>query len=205
MDMEVTEASSAFAKDANQQIADLQRQIYEYKGLLENATDNTRQDINKTLPCTKKMLADLQHQIKDTTEVLRRSERTRTPTERMAAYQREETTKKEKRLIGLYEHWKVQSNITHSSSSSYVAAKRAELVAKEAEYIILLEETKQKEKIEEQHKKELEIQLSELERLQAGKDVKAARARLETYDREIIQMTDIQPVETEQHLLKSLY
>ena len=47
---------------------------------------------------------------------------------------------------------------------------------------------KQKEKIrlmEEQHKKEIYLQKSELERLQVEKDMGAARARLEVYDREI--------------------
>lgn len=62
------------------------------------------------------------------------------------------------------------------------------------------EERKQKERIkalEEQHKKQLETERSELERLQAEKDVEAARARLEAYDREI-PMNDIQSVKSEQ-------
>ncbi|KAF3698301.1 hypothetical protein EXN66_Car013982 [Channa argus] len=118
--MEVTEASSAFAKVTNQQIADLQRENYEYKGSFENATDNTRQDMNKTLRCKEKMPADLQHQIKDTTEVLRCSERTRAPSERMAAYQREEMTEKEKRLISLYEQWKIQVRKARDTQSDTV-------------------------------------------------------------------------------------
>lgn len=79
------------------------------------------------------------------------------------------------------------------SMSSIVAAKRAdaaaELAAKEAEYEVVLKEEKQKERIqllEEQQKKELEFQKSELERLKAEKDVKAARARLEVYNQEVM-------------------
>ncbi|CAI5689637.1 unnamed protein product [Oreochromis niloticus] len=75
---------------------------------------------------------------------------------------------------------------------SVVAVKRAEaaaeLAAKEAEYEVLLEEEKQKEKIqllEERQRKELEPQRRELEKLKAEKDLKAARARLRTYEREI--------------------
>ena len=54
--------------------------------------------------------------------------------------------------------------------------------AKEAEYKSVQEENKQKEQIkalEEQHKKELEIERFELERLRAQRDVEAAPARLE--------------------------
>ncbi|XP_048838156.1 uncharacterized protein LOC125712289 [Brienomyrus brachyistius] len=78
------------------------------------------------------------------------------------------------------------------SASSVIAGKRAEaateLAAKEVEYEVLLEEEKQKEKIqllEERQNKELEIQKRELQRLKAEKEVKAARARLMTYDQEI--------------------
>ncbi|KAK3519921.1 hypothetical protein QTP70_007773 [Hemibagrus guttatus] len=40
---------------------------------------------------------------------LRRSARSRNPTERMLAFQREEAHKREKRLIHLYEQWKIQA------------------------------------------------------------------------------------------------
>ncbi|XP_051792767.1 uncharacterized protein LOC127530320 [Acanthochromis polyacanthus] len=237
-------------------------------------------------------------------EKLRRSGRTRIPTERMLAFQKEEAQKREKRLIHLYEQWKTQArkareqlksdipesqiaalidtlekgrdDVTslytdirshlapsgetrrrvdacdavtkdivkiayeriagiedydseavklrlcellkrdyarsvygstvspsshHSGSSpslysvnSFVAAKRAdaaaELAAKEAEYEMLLEEVKQKEKIqllEEQQKKDLEAQKRELERLKAEKDIRAARARLGVYNQEVMQ------------------
>lgn len=45
---------------------------------------------------------------------------------------------------------------------------------------------------------ELESQRSELERLQAERDVKAGRARLEVYNREMVQMGDLQSVKIEQ-------
>ena len=81
-----------------------------------------------------------------------------------------------------------------------MAAKRAEaaaeLAAKEAHYKIMQEEIKQKEEIrpmEEQHKRELEMQQSQLERLQIERDMEEARARLEIYDREIKQENVYQP------------
>ncbi|KAJ8011110.1 hypothetical protein DPEC_G00054780 [Dallia pectoralis] len=86
------------------------------------------------------------------------------------------------------------------SMSSMVAAKRtdaaAELAAKEAEYEVLLQEEKQKERIqllEEQQKRELELQKRELERLKAERDVKAARARLEVYNQEVMLESNVCP------------
>lgn len=67
------------------------------------------------------------------------------------------------------------STIPHPHTSKR-ADGAAELAAKEAKYKIAQEERKQKEKIkalEEQHKKELGIQRSELECLQAEKDMEA--------------------------------
>ncbi len=63
----------------------------------------------------------------------------------------------------------------------------AELAAKEAEYATIMEEKEQREKIlllEEKQKKELDAQRSEFERLQAIKELRAAKARLELYDKE---------------------
>ncbi|RXN18705.1 hypothetical protein ROHU_025998 [Labeo rohita] len=77
------------------------------------------------------------------------------------------------------------------SLNSILMAKRieaaAELAAKEAEYATIMEEKEQREKIqllEEKQKKELDAQKSEFERLQAIKEVRAARARLDVYDKE---------------------
>ncbi|RXN17092.1 stress response nst1 [Labeo rohita] len=77
------------------------------------------------------------------------------------------------------------------SLNSILMAKRieatAELAAKEAEYATIMEEKEQREKVqllEEKQKKELDAQISEFERLQAIKEVRAARARLEVYDKE---------------------
>lgn len=63
----------------------------------------------------------------------------------------------------------------------------ADLAAKEAEYEAVLKEMKQKEKIqylEEQQRKQLEAEKRQLEHLQAEKDVKAGRARLQVYSQE---------------------
>ncbi|RXN30619.1 actin cytoskeleton-regulatory complex pan1-like protein [Labeo rohita] len=95
------------------------------------------------------------------------------------------------RLRGLLEHDYAQSiygstaasKRSQRSSVSQLTAKRAdaaaELAAKEAEYEIVLEEQRQQERIkalEEEHKKQMAAQTSELERLKVQKDVKAARA-----------------------------
>lgn len=56
------------------------------------------------------------------------------------------------------------------------------------------EERKQKEKIR-MMEEQLDIQKSELERLQAETDMEAARVRLEIYKREIKQETDSQPIQ----------
>lgn len=93
------------------------------------------------------------------------------------------------RLHGLLEHDYAQSiygstaasNRSQRSSASQLTAKRAdaaaELAAKEAEYEIVLEEQRQQERIkalEEEHKKQMAAQTSEMERLKAQRDVKAA-------------------------------
>ncbi|XP_026015330.1 uncharacterized protein LOC113016608 [Astatotilapia calliptera] len=56
----------------------------------------------------------------------------------------------------------------------------AELAAKEVEFEGLLEEERQMEKIEEQHRK-MEVEKRRLERLQAEKNLRAARAKLQVY------------------------
>ncbi|KAL6463232.1 hypothetical protein MHYP_G00276230 [Metynnis hypsauchen] len=82
---------------------------------------------------------------------------------------------------------------SHHSVTSCLAAKRADaaadVAAKEAMYEVLLEENRQKEKIqhlEQQHKHALEAQKRELEWLQAEKDLKAAQARLGVYSQEAV-------------------
>lgn len=305
--MEDSQTTSVISRDINKHITDLQREFEECKHLLQNESENKRQDIKETIKFKEKQLADLQNKVHSMSDVARRSERIKVPTEMMLEYQREEASKKERRLVNLYKQWKAQarktrerlmsgvietqlssladdlekgrddvmrfytelrsyvapsadlwrkidaceavthdimkiiferltgidgdfdaeherghlrelldreyalsiygstaanSSISHHSSSSYRASKRvdaaAELAAREAEYKTAQEERKQKERIkalEEQHKKEIEIQRTELEHLQAEKDVKA---RLEAYDREIKQMDDAQPIKREQ-------
>lgn len=94
-----------------------------------------------------------------------------------------------------------KSNILSSQHSitSCMATKcadtAAELAAKEAEYEVLLKEEKQKEwirQLEEQHRRDLDSQKHELERLCAEKNVKVARARFDTYNQEAAQETIIQ-------------
>lgn len=309
LNMEGSQGLSVSPTDINEQIAELKGEIEDSKALLQIESENKRQNIKETIIYKEKLLADLQCKAQSTSVVPRRSERVKMPTEKMIAYQRESISKKEKKLLTLYEQWKMNvretrqklksditetqmanladiieqgkddilniyteirnhmaptsdlrrkidsceavtrdlikiilerisgvdgdfdaererdrlrdlldydyalsiygstaaaSHKTHHSSASYLASKRAdaaaELAAKEAEYRIVQEEQRQKEKIkalEEQHNKAMEIQKSELERLQAEKDVKAAQARLEAYDREISQLSDAQSVKSE--------
>ncbi|XP_042626645.1 uncharacterized protein LOC122147619 [Cyprinus carpio] len=83
------------------------------------------------------------------------------------------------------------SNSSHRSVISSLEAKRvdaaAEVAAKQAAYDVLLEESKQREKIkrlEAQHKRALDVEVKELERIQAQRDLKAAQAKLEIYNQE---------------------
>lgn len=294
--------------DLKEQIQKLQTEIQENRGLLaqEAYEGLSRQELKETIECKEKQIAELQLKMDDGNELTlpRHSERSRVPTEKMLAYQSDELRKREKRLLSLYEKWKIQirtsrenlkkditenelatmtdmlereineimkaydeireratpstelrrkidaceavtkdiikivyerisaidefdaererhrlrqllaqdyaysiygtasqSGVSQHSESAFIAAKRvdaaAELAAKEVQYKIMQEERKQAEKIrimEEQHRKELDMQRSELERLQAERDMEAARARLEIYDREIKQETDRQPI-----------
>ena len=127
--MEGTQASSVSHMYINEQIVCLQMEIQDYKGLLQNASENTRQDIQQTFQCKEKMLAELQCKVQNTTDELLRSVRSKVPTEKMLAYQKEEVSKKEKRLISSYEQWKTQareareklkSDITEAHMSSLV-------------------------------------------------------------------------------------
>ncbi len=89
----------------------------------------------------------------------------------------------------------VSQDISNSSRRSVVSnleAKHldavAEVAAKQAAYNVLMEESKQKEKIkqlEEQRKKALEVELKELAQIQAQKDLKEAQAKLEVYSQEV--------------------
>ncbi|XDV25914.1 hypothetical protein PO909_029740 [Leuciscus waleckii] len=87
---------------------------------------------------------------------------------------------------------KTSNYSSHRSVVSSLEAKRvdaaAELAAKQAAYNEYCEESKQKEKIkqlEEQHKRALDVDLKELEQIQAQKDLKAAQAKLEVYNQEV--------------------
>ncbi|KAK2846852.1 hypothetical protein Q5P01_009851 [Channa striata] len=118
--------------------------------------------------------------------------------ERLAAIDDYDAEREWQRLHQLLAHEHARSIYgTASQSSRYsetssIAVKRidaaAELAVKEAQYKITQEEMKQKEKLrdmEEKHKRELDAQKSELERLQAEKEIQAARAKLEVYDKEM--------------------
>ncbi len=306
--MEESQAASVSQMDMNEQITSLQQEIQDLKDSLKDEIED-RQNIKDSITCKEQILTELQNKAQSMSDLPRRSERVKVQTEKMITFQREEMSKKEKRLTTLYEQWKKQvretrerlklditdkemseladiieqrrndvlklyseirnqmapssdirrkidacdaithdivriilerlsgvdedfdaerertrlrgllehdfarsiygstaaSNRSQRSSSSQLTAKRAdaaaELAAKEAEYEIVLEEQRQQEKIkalEEEHKKQMAAQTSELERLKAQKDVKAARARFEAYNRELSQVDDVQSIKCEQ-------
>ncbi|GAA6081879.1 uncharacterized protein LOC122883133 [Tachysurus ichikawai] len=91
-------------------------------------------------------------------EELHRSGRQRTLTEKMHAYKKEEAMKKERRLIQLYEQWKDLARNTREELKTDIS--------------------------ESQLRK---IEAHKCEKLKAGKDLKAARARLQAYDKEMTQ------------------
>lgn len=76
---EETQASFVSPKDVNEH---WQKEIHECKGFLQNATENPKQDIEETIKCKEKILADLQYKVQSTADVLRRSERIKMQTEK---------------------------------------------------------------------------------------------------------------------------
>ena len=294
--------------DIKEHMHKLRTKIQERSGLLLQAEHEglSQKELKEDIESKEEQLAELQVKMDDAYGLPRRSEQPSAPTEKMLIYQKEELSKKEKRLLSLYEQWKMlirkskqnlktniseaelatmadniekgmndiikvysemrvhatpstelrrkmdaceavtsdllrviyerlsaidgefdadierqhlhqlhandyaysvygsasQSGASHRSETASIVAKRidaaAELAAKEAQFKIIQVELKQKEKIrtmEEQHRKELDMQRSELERIQAEKDMEAAPARLMIYDREIRMETDIQPTQ----------
>nr|XP_055041009.1 uncharacterized protein LOC129428127 [Misgurnus anguillicaudatus] len=102
---------------------------------------------------------------------------------------------------------RISSKPSQSSLNSVLRAKQieaaAELAAKEAEYAAIIEEREQRKRIqllEEKQRQELNAEKSELQTLQAVREVRAARARLEVYDREETIHSGNQNSELQQHV-----
>ena len=74
----------------------------------------------------------------DLPEGLRRSERARNPTEKMRVHQDEEAKKKEKKLLSMYEKWKLQIRKARDQLKTYM---------QESELWLLIDELK-KDKID---------------------------------------------------------
>lgn len=99
-----------------------------------------------------------------------------------------------------------QCLVRHFKHCSQKELAAAELAAKEAEFKIVQEEIKQKEKIremEEQYRRELEVGNSELKRLEAEKEMIAANAKYMIYDREIKRNMDNQQIAAAKHAIQS--
>lgn len=88
--------------DIEDQITSLQEELNVLKDSLQNESEN-RQDIKDAITSKEQILSELLNKVHSTLVISRRSERVKAPTERMVIYQKEVTSKKEKRLLTLYE------------------------------------------------------------------------------------------------------
>lgn len=113
-----------------EQINKLQAEIEENKRLLNQRDEEglSWQELKALTKTEKEELVELRHKMNETEEIQIpcRSERKIVPTERFLAYQREEQSKKEKRLLSLYEQRKIQirstkENLTQSTSDMELA------------------------------------------------------------------------------------
>lgn len=78
-------------------------------------------------------MADLQNKAQSMLDVARRSERIKVPTERMLEYQKEEASKKERRLVNLYEQWKAQARETRERLKSDITETQLSSLADDLE------------------------------------------------------------------------
>ena len=82
-----------------------------------------RQCLKETNEAKQQSLTDLQGRLNkddNAPEGLRRSERTRNPTEKMRALQYDEVKKKEKRLLATYEQWKLHTRKARDQLKTYM-------------------------------------------------------------------------------------
>ncbi|KAJ8369493.1 hypothetical protein SKAU_G00095210 [Synaphobranchus kaupii] len=174
--------------ELEEQIDSLKQEMQDLKSALQGEAETSeRQRLEEAIQAKEQTLIYLEGELEEAdeeTQGLRRSSRRRNPTEKMHALQTEVAEKKVKGLLCMYDQWKIlvrtarnqlKSDIPESElgllidtlvKTSRVEA-AAELAAKEAEYEMQFEEQKQK---------------CVLERLQAEREVRAARARLEVYN-----------------------
>ncbi|XP_042073472.1 uncharacterized protein LOC121813652 [Haplochromis burtoni] len=70
--------------------------------------EDPEEDINEQFANKEQILNEPQDKAQSNSAIPRRSERAKVPTEKMITYQKEEISKKEKRLLTLYEQWKIR-------------------------------------------------------------------------------------------------
>lgn len=100
--MEESQAASVSQMDINEQITNLQQEIQDLKDSLKDESED-RQNIKDSITCKEQILTELQDKAQSMSRLPRRSERVKVPTERMITFQKEEMSKREKRLTTLYE------------------------------------------------------------------------------------------------------
>ncbi len=96
-----------------ERINKLKAEIEENRELLNKGDEEgslSEQELKELTETKGKQLVELQRELEDTEELktLRHSTRKSVPTEKFLAYQNEEQSKKRKRLLSLYEQWKLQ-------------------------------------------------------------------------------------------------
>lgn len=106
--------------DEKEEITKLQTEIQECRRLLnqEECEGISRQELKEQIESKEKRIAELKRDMseeEDEPALPRRTERLHKPTEKMQEYQMEELNKKEKRLIGLYEQWKIKLRASRES------------------------------------------------------------------------------------------
>lgn len=130
------EGDDAFSHgDKEKQIATLRKVIEESKEMLKGETEKgaIRQELKETLQKNENMLAELLKDDEDSFDKVRRSERTRNPTEKMLAYRQEEQSKREKKLASLYEQWKALARRTRQELKYELTEKHLASLADELE------------------------------------------------------------------------
>ncbi|XP_034382324.1 uncharacterized protein LOC117726257 [Cyclopterus lumpus] len=111
--------------EAEEQMVSSQNTVQDLQSELHSLTDVSERPCLKDLieAREQRSLIDFQDNLRenyDQPEVLRRSERARNPTEKMRSLQGEEAKKKEKRLLFMYERWKLNVRKARDQMKTYM-------------------------------------------------------------------------------------
>ena len=131
---------------AKELIKKLQTEMQEHRSLLNQgeSESKSRNELKELIESKEKQLAELQNEMDDDEDVVlpRRTDRPPKPTEKFRENQIEEVNKKEKRLLCIYEQWKIlirksRDNIKEDISETELAT-MADDIEKEMNEIMKL-------------------------------------------------------------------